>query len=138
MTFSTASAFVGLPVRLHGIQLGRIADVLLDPEGRRALGFDVRCGDDASRFLPWVAVKEFGPELTIDSALPLLADVAFYRRRAHSFRSLVEGARADEQVRDFVLAADGAVTAVIVVSGSGEERRAPDGLSSVGSGGRSR
>ena len=44
-----------LPVRLHGIQLGRPTDLLLDVESWHVLGFVVRCGDEAVRFLPWAA-----------------------------------------------------------------------------------
>ena len=105
---TTARELLGVPVRLRGISLGRIGDVLLDPERTRVLGFEVRCGDGASRFLPWSAVAEFGAELTLDSALPLLEDVAFYRRRARSFRSL--------GLADLVLADDGAVHSTVLVA----------------------
>ncbi len=48
---------MGLPVRLHGIQLGRPVDLLLDPDTRRAVGLDLLCGDEVHRFLP-VAVRQ--------------------------------------------------------------------------------
>ena len=41
-----------LPVRLHGIPLGRPTDLLLDLDLRHVLGFVVRCGDESVRFLP--------------------------------------------------------------------------------------
>ncbi len=129
MAMLTAAELQGRPIRLHGIQLGRVADVLLDPEGRRALGFDVACGDAADRFLPWSAVHTFGEELEVDSALPLLEDVAFYRRRAQSFRALTGVARAEEQIRDLVFDGDGSVTAVVLV----EDQRPPGDLPLAGS-----
>jgi hypothetical protein len=104
----TAREFLGVRVRLRGIGLGRIDDVLLDPARTRVLGFDVHCGDGASRFLPWSAVTEFGAELALGSPLPLLEDVAFYRRRARSFRAL--------GIVDLVVADDGSVVSTVFVS----------------------
>ncbi len=43
---------LSLPVRVHGIQLGRPADLLVDVASDRVLGIDVRCGDGVHRFLP--------------------------------------------------------------------------------------
>ena len=43
---------LSLPVRLHGIELGRPVDVLLDRDGLRVVGLDVLCGDEVHRFLP--------------------------------------------------------------------------------------
>ena len=105
---TTARELLDVPVRLNGIRLGRTSDVLLDPERTRVLGFEVQCGDGALRFLPWSAVAEFGAELTIDSSLPLLEDVAFYQRRATGLRSL--------PVVDLELAADGVVATTVLVS----------------------
>ena len=70
-----------LPVRLHGIQLGRPVDLLLDREDRRALGFDILCGDDVHRFLPLPTVSVTDDALTISSPLVLLEEdeLAFYR-----------------------------------------------------------
>ena len=94
------------PVRLRGIQLGRAVDLILDPAGRRVLGFDVLCGDGAHRFLP-VAVAETRPgEISVRSSLTLLdpAELAFYRERGTTLTAL----QADE-LEDVVLDADGAV-----------------------------
>jgi hypothetical protein len=49
MTGRAASEVLALPVRLHGIQLGKPVDALLDPLADRLLGFEVRCGDDEHR-----------------------------------------------------------------------------------------
>lgn len=71
------------PVLVRGIRLGRIADVLFDPDGARVLGFDVLCGDEVHRFLPFPAVAFVDGVLEIDSSLTLLDEetLAFYRRR---------------------------------------------------------
>jgi hypothetical protein len=42
----SGDALLALPVRLHGIQLGRPVDLLLDREAVRVVGLDVRCGDE--------------------------------------------------------------------------------------------
>ena len=50
---STVSAEVlALPVRMHGIGLGRSVELIVDVDVRRVLGLEVRCGDDTHRFLP--------------------------------------------------------------------------------------
>jgi hypothetical protein len=71
-------------VRLRGIQLGRPAELIVDLDTRRVLGFDVLCGDDVHRFLPFAAVTIEDGELTVSSALTMLdeAELAFYRSRA--------------------------------------------------------
>jgi hypothetical protein len=84
----SAERLLGLPVRLNGIELGRPVDILLDPVEWRALGFEIRCGDDARRFLAWATVTIREDELEIVSALFLLEDVDFYRTRARSLRGL--------------------------------------------------
>lgn len=42
----SADELLRLPVRLHGIRLGRPVDLILDTGSMRALGLDVRCGDE--------------------------------------------------------------------------------------------
>jgi hypothetical protein len=81
---------LSLPVRVHGIELGRIVDVLVDRATPRALGFDVLCGDQAHRFLPFPLAVLNGNAVEIDSPL-LLVDFgqsAFYREQASSLRDL--------------------------------------------------
>lgn len=85
----SAIGLVGAPVRLHGILLGRPSDLLLDDVGRRVLGFVVESGDEAPRFLPFAASQPSGDAIAVGSALMLLDDVGFYRKRGVSFRSLV-------------------------------------------------
>lgn len=85
------TAALQLPVRLHGIQLGRPTDLLLDTGDWHAVGFVVHCGDESTRFLPYAACQPSPDEIAVASALMLLEDVAFYEKRGVSFRSLLDG-----------------------------------------------
>ena len=87
---------LGLPVRLHGLQLGQPSDLLLDRETMRAVGIDVVCGDEAHRFLPFVVAKVGDDAIEIDSPFLLLdfAQVDFYRHQATTLREL-NGDRGD-------------------------------------------
>ena len=81
-----------LPVRLHGIELGRAVELIVDLDVRRVLGFEVRCGDDAHRFLPLAAARVHDGEIATGSSLTLLDELAFYRARGHGLAALC-GAR---------------------------------------------
>jgi hypothetical protein len=106
----SVGATLQLPVRLHGIQLGRPTDLLLDLDAWQALGFVVRCGDDSTRFLPFAACQTQPGEIAVASALMLLEDVAFYQKRGVSFRSLLDGDVIGGGIlRDVVLGQAGAV-----------------------------
>ena len=85
-----------LPVRVRGIQLGRSVDLLIHREEGRALGFDVLCGDQAHRFLPFLVANVNDDGIEIDSPFLLLdfAQVGFYREQATTLREL-NGDRAD-------------------------------------------
>src|SRR5215208_4463452 len=79
----TVSSLLSLPVRMHGIQLGRAVDVLVDQRGERVVGLELLCGDGARRFLPF-AVAEIRPdEIAVRSARTLLdeRDLEWYRAR---------------------------------------------------------
>jgi hypothetical protein len=73
---------------MGGIELGRPVDLLIDRERPRALGFDVLCGDEAHRFLPFVVARVRDDAIEIDSPFLLLdfAQVDFYRHQATTFR----------------------------------------------------
>jgi hypothetical protein len=86
-----ASLALQLPVRLHGIKLGRPTDLLLDGDAWQTLGFVVLCGDESVRFLPYAACQTATDEIAVASALMLLEDVGFYEKRGLSFRSLLDG-----------------------------------------------
>ena len=90
-----SGAVLALPVCLHGIELGRSVELIVDADVRRVLGFEVRCGDDAHRFLPLAAARVRGGEIAIGSPLTLLDELAFYRRRGHGLGAL-RGARVDD------------------------------------------
>jgi hypothetical protein len=95
---------LGLPVRLHSIQLARPVDLLVDAASWRALGFLVESSDGATRFLPFAASQPGGKEITVHSALMLLDDAAFYRKRGVSLRALLgEEIRHDGEVAGTLL-----------------------------------
>jgi hypothetical protein len=118
-----ADELLRLPVRLHGIQLGRAVDVILDLPAARALGLDVLCGDDAHRFLPLAAVRIQPDEITVGSALTLLEEsqLEYYRDRGSPLRALrghaVSRARAPAgHLKDVVVREDGQIEALLVES----------------------
>ena len=118
---------LALPVRHHGIDLGRAVDVLLDLGARRALGLEVRCGDEVRRFLPLGAARQAVDATEVGSPLALLDDVAFYRARGRSFRTLrgtavSRGARRVGTLHDVALGADGTLETLVVETPSGRAR----------------
>ena len=121
----SSAAALRLPVRLHGIQLGRPTDLLLDVESWHALGFVVHCGDDSVRFLPWPASQPSAEEIAVGSALMLLEDVAFYAQRSTSLRALIGGELALGGVLRDVLIGDGGAIIELEIERDGELRRLP-------------
>ena len=93
------SDVLALPVRLHGIQLGRLVDALVDANADRLLGFEVMCGDETKRFLPFAVARLGADEIAIESALTMIdeADLDFYRRNS---RRLSDLALADPWIAD--------------------------------------
>lgn len=134
---------LALPVRLHGIQLGRPVDLLLDREELRVLGLDVRCGDEVHRFLPLPTASVSAKAISISSPLVLLEEdqLAFYRARAFAFTSL-RGRPVEQRGReigaldDIVVRSDGSIQQLLV-KGDGETSVAFDGTVRVASGSRS-
>jgi hypothetical protein len=112
---------LALPVRLHGIQLGRPVDLLLDRDAQRAVGLDVLCGDEVHRFLPLPTAAVGRAEIRILSPLVLLEqrELDFYRSRTLALNRL-RGAVVERNgrqlgpLRDVVVADDGRVVAAIV------------------------
>ena len=86
----SAGELMRLPVRLHGIQLGRPLDAFVAPDTDRVLGFEVLCGDDAKRFLPFAVARVRPDEIEIESALTLIdeRDLEFYARRSRRLSQL--------------------------------------------------
>jgi hypothetical protein len=74
------------PVLTRGIRLGEVESVLLDAGEPRILGLEVRCGDGASRFLPFTTARRGAQGIEIDSTFTLLEprELAFYRARGRS------------------------------------------------------
>jgi hypothetical protein len=120
---------LALPVRMHGIGLGRSVELIVDVGVRRVLGFEVRCGDDTHRFLPLVAAHVRAAEIAIASPLTLLDELAFYRARGHGLGAL-RGARVADAggeagtLRDVVFEDDGMIRALVVATPAGERRLA--------------
>ncbi len=86
----SAAEVLALPVRLRGIHLGRLTEVLLHADADRVLGFEVRCGDGAHRFMPFSVARIEVDEITLDSVLMLIdePDAGFYRRHARRLSDL--------------------------------------------------
>jgi hypothetical protein len=81
-------------VRMNGIRVGRVTDVILDADNGRVVGFEVRCEDGRHRFLPRAAATSDGSAIQINSPLALLDtdELDFYRRRGVSLRGREEPA----------------------------------------------
>ena len=127
-----ADELLRLPVRLHGVQLGRPVELLLDREGSRALGLEVLCGDGVHRFLPLPTAAITADALTITSPLVLLEEdeLAFYRKRAFALASLrgrpVErNGKAIGTLADVVVGRDGMLAEVILEPAGDDEERVP-------------
>lgn len=117
---------LSLPLRLHGIELGRPVDLLLDRESLRVVGLDVLCGDEVHRFLPLPTAAVGDDGLTIHSPLVLLEEdeLGFYLARAFTLTSL-RGKQSVGVLDDVVFAPDGALLAVLLEGG---ERIPYDGM----------
>jgi hypothetical protein len=130
----SATELLQLPVRLHGIRLGRPVDLLLDLAEWRALGFVVLCGDESTRFLVFAAVDLQEDAIDVPSALLLLEDVEFYRGRSRSLRELlgeavVRGRSELGELRDLLLMPDGSVDSLVVEQDEGSREVRPAGTS---------
>jgi hypothetical protein len=121
----SAAASLQLRVELHGILLGRPTDLLIDTDGWQVLGYVVHCGDDSVRFLPYAAAQTSEAGIAVGSALMLLEDVEFYRKRGASFRALLGNTvGAAGVLRDLIVGAGGAVIE-LEVEYDGAMRRVP-------------
>jgi hypothetical protein len=100
-----AEELLTLPVRVRGIEVGRPVDLIVDRDRRRTLGFDVLCGDEAHRFLPFAvaAVRDDEIEIFTPHVLLDFGQVGFYREQADWLREQ------NGELRELVVAADGAL-----------------------------
>jgi hypothetical protein len=124
MTEWSGEEVLGLPVRLHGLNLARPVDLLLDRDGLRVVGLDVLCGDDEHRFLPLPTAAIGDGALTIHSPLVLLEqdELDFYRARAFALSSLrgravTKRGKDVGKLRDVVFAPGGELLEVVLQSG---------------------
>jgi hypothetical protein len=76
------STLLGLRVLHNRIELGRVVEVVRDSEDR-PLGYEVRCGDGVSRFLPAFAGTVGDAAIVVYSPLALMdqEQARFYKRR---------------------------------------------------------
>ena len=119
-----------LPVRLHGIELGRAVELIVDLDVRRVLGFEVRCGDDAHRFLPLAAARVRDGEIATGSSLTLLDELPFYRSRGHGLAALRDARVAYARhelgaLGGVVFEDDGSISQLVVATTAGERRITP-------------
>jgi hypothetical protein len=120
-----------LPVRLHGFQVGRPVDLLLDPAAEKAVGLEVLSRDEQHRFLPLAGAEVQRDAIVIRSALILLdeRELAFYRTHGQSLRTL-RGARVEQAgepvgvLRDVGIGLGGATTELLVET-DGSQRWVP-------------
>jgi hypothetical protein len=93
VTERTGDELLALPVRLHGIQLAKPVDLLLDRDGLRAVGVDLDCRDQKRRFLPLPTAKIDDEQIAVLSALLFLEgdEVDFYRSRTVALSELRGG-----------------------------------------------
>jgi hypothetical protein len=111
-----------MPVRFNGIELGRPIDLLLDREGRRVVGIEVACGDEADRFLPLAAATIGDNEISTGSAFTVIDDADFYRQRGRTLAQ-VRGRTVEREgvalgaLDDVVVAAHGAVVELVLAGG---------------------
>jgi hypothetical protein len=75
---------LALPVRLHGIHLGKPVQALVDSQDDRLLGLELVCGDGAHRFLPFSVAHVRPAEIEVSSALTLFdeRELDYYRRNS--------------------------------------------------------
>ena len=131
MSELTGAELLALPVRLHGVQLGRPVDLLLDRNTLRAVGLDVLCGDEVHRFLPLPTAFVSGDEIAILSPLVLLEQdqLHFYRSKTFALSTL-RGRTVERKGRDLGALGDvvvdpmGELVAVVVAG----KRIASDGV----------
>jgi hypothetical protein len=84
---------------MHGIQLGRPVQALVDARADRVLGLELACGDGTHRFLPFSVARVRPGEIEVSSALALIdeRELDYYRRNS---RRVTDVGYADPWVDD--------------------------------------
>jgi PRC-barrel domain len=120
----SGDALLALPVRLHGVHLGRPVDLLLDRDRERLVGIDVLCGDETHRFLPLPTAAVGDDAIAIHSPLVLLEEdeLDFYRARTFRLsalrgRPVQRDGREVGKLHDVVFRSDGQLVAAILDGG---------------------
>jgi hypothetical protein len=124
-------SLVGRPVVIGDVRLGIAVDALLDRTLGRLVGLDVRCGDEAHRFLPFPACELEDDRLAVESALVLLQrELDFYRAGGNALSDLrgepvAVAGKAVGTLADLLIDEEGAVAAIVVAAPHGEEEVEP-------------
>jgi uncharacterized protein YrrD len=119
----SGSELLRLPVRQHGIELGRPVDLVLDRDARRVLGLELVCGDRTNRFLAFGAATVGEKEIAVDSAFAVLDNADFYRKRGYALRDLrgTPVARDGDELgklAEVVFTRDGELTEIVLADGA--------------------
>ena len=132
MRHLTGARLLRLPVRLGNVELGRPVDVVVDVERRRAVGLEVRCGDESHRFLALSVARVGEEEVAVDSPLLLLdfEQIGFYREQGSTLRRMRGGQMGEiGSLADIVVGTDGEITDVVVEDATGTRRLPLNGFS---------
>ena len=119
-------SLVGRPVVIRDVRLGVAVDALFDRALGRLVGLDVRCDDEAHRFLPYPACEVLEDRLAVESALVLLdRELDFYRVGGSTLSGLRGQAvlvAGDElgSLADLVVGPEGEVVGIAVAAPHGE------------------
>jgi hypothetical protein len=119
-------SLAGRPVVIGDQRLGVAVDALFDRALGRLVGLDVRCRDDAHRFLPYPACEVLEDRLAVESALVLLErELDFYRVGGNALSKLrgqpvaVDGEEVGT-LADLLVDVEGLVVGIVVASRHGE------------------
>ena len=82
------------PVRLRGIRIGHVHDVILDAAEGKPIGLEVQCLDGLHRFLPIALATASDKGVVVSSPFALLDtdQLAFYRAHGALLRGRRESA----------------------------------------------
>ena len=131
-------SLVGRPVVIRDVRLGVAVDALFDRALGRLVGLDVRCRDEAHRFLPYPACEVLGDRVAVESALVLLdRELDFYRVGGSTLSALrgqpvVEGGDELGTLADLVTGPGGEVVGIVVAGTHGETEIEPGADVAVG------
>jgi hypothetical protein len=119
-------SLAGRPVAIRDVRLGVAVDALLDRPLARLVGLEVRCSDEAHRFLPFPACQVLPDRVAVESELVLLdRELDFYRGGGRALSDL-RGQRvvaAGEELgtlADLLVDGEGEVVRILVATPHGE------------------